>query len=62
MWSISLLKCIPKFAQATQAKDMWPIALQNAIMKCMSTLGGRLFVRTDTNPPHPPPLVEPRMG
>ena len=32
------MKCIPKFAQAAQAKDMRPIALQNAAMKWLSTV------------------------
>ena len=36
-WTLSLMKCIPKFAQANHAKDMCPIALQNAVMKWMST-------------------------
>ena len=31
------MKCIPKFAQANQAKGMRPLALKNAVMKWMST-------------------------
>ena len=37
-WTLSRMKCIPKFAQANQAKDMHAIALQkNVVMKWMST-------------------------
>ena len=32
-WSVSLMKCIPKFAHVVQAQDMCPIALQNAVLK-----------------------------
>ena len=37
-WLVSLMKCIPKFAQAVQAQDMRPIALQNMVMKWLSTV------------------------
>ena len=33
---MSLMKCILKFAQASQARDMRPIALQNTLMKWLS--------------------------
>ena len=37
-WTASLMKYIPKFAQASQARDMRPIALQNTAMKWLSTV------------------------
>ena len=37
-WTVSLMKCIPKFAQASQARDMRPIALQNRAMKWLSAV------------------------
>ena len=37
-WTVSLMKCIPKFAQATQAQDMRPVASQNTAMKWRSTV------------------------
>ena len=35
-WSVSLMPCIPKFAQASKAKDVRSITLQNGVMKWMS--------------------------
>ena len=32
------MPCIPKFAHASKAMDMRPIALQNAVMKWMSSV------------------------
>ena len=36
VWSVSVMTSIPKFAQASKAKDMRRIALQNAVMEWMS--------------------------
>ena len=37
-WAVSRMKCLPKFARASQARDMRPIALQNMVMKWLSTV------------------------
>ena len=35
-WSITLLNCLPKFAEVERPVGTWPVALQNAVMKWLS--------------------------
>ena len=37
-WGTSLMKCLPKFARAEWPKDLRPLALQNACLKCIATV------------------------
>ena len=55
-WSVSLMRCLPKFCGAEQPKDMRPIALQQVCLKWVTTTV--MLQLSDVWPQVTPPLSE----